>query len=57
MGLLADELFEARMRANWYESAAMSEMNFCVARARRRARCGGVEFGPEPGGGRPARVR
>lgn len=28
MGLFAEELFEARMRANWYESAAMSETNF-----------------------------
>lgn len=57
IGLFADELFEARMRANWYESAAMSEMNFWVARARSRARCGGVWLGPVPGGGRPARVR
>jgi hypothetical protein len=31
MGLFAEELFEARMRANWYESAAMSETNFCAA--------------------------
>lgn len=38
MGLLAEELLEARMRAYWYESAAMSAINFWVARARRRAR-------------------
>lgn len=45
------------MREYWYASAAMSATNFCVARARRRARCGGVWFGPLPGGGRPATVR
>jgi hypothetical protein len=42
MGLLAEVLLDARMRAYWYESAAISAMNFCVARARSRARCGGV---------------
>jgi hypothetical protein len=52
MGLLLVVL-EARMRENWYASAAMSAMNFWVASARRRARCGDV-WG---GGGRPARVR
>jgi hypothetical protein len=41
MGLLLVVLDE-RIRENWYESAAMSAMNFCVASARRRARWGEV---------------
>lgn len=52
MGLL-EVVLEERMRLYWYASAAMSAMNFCVASASRRARCGGVCGG----GGRPASVR
>jgi hypothetical protein len=53
IGLLADELFDDRIRLYWYASAAMSAMNFCVARARRRESRGSVVGA----GGRPARVR
>lgn len=41
------------MREYWYASAAISAINFCVARARRRARRGSVVGG----GGRPAFVK
>jgi hypothetical protein len=62
-GLFAAAEFEARIREYWYASAAMSAMNFWVARARRRARGSGVVFVVAPvgscgdGGGRPERVR
>lgn len=39
---------EDRMREYWYASAAMSAMNFWVARARRRVRGRGVVVGERP---------
>lgn len=52
IGLFDDE-FDERIREYWYASAAISAMNFWVARARRRASRGSVCGG----GGSPAFVR
>jgi len=51
--MLSPEVFDARMREYWYASAATSAMNFCAARASRRASGSGVSGG----GGSPASVR